>query len=55
MRTEEYERETVELKKASTGTVKYMGCTECEALEEHKKLEDGTWKCMWCGAEVIKL
>lgn len=51
----EREKELEELRNAQVGTVEVMGCSECESLEEHEKLEDGTWKCLWCGAEVIKL
>lgn len=52
---DEREKELNELRNAPVGTIERMGCSECEGLEEHKKLEDGTWKCLWCGAEVIKL
>ena len=51
----ERDREFEELKKAEVGTVVPMGCTECEGLEDHEKQEDGTWKCTWCGARVIKI
>lgn len=52
---QERDIELEQLKNAEVGTVERMGCANCEGLEEHKKLEDGTWKCLWCGAEIIKL
>lgn len=52
---DEREKELEELRNAQVGTVIGMGCSECSSLEEHKKLEDGTWECLWCGAKVIKL
>lgn len=44
-----------ELRKIEVGTIVVMGCSECEGLEKHKKLQDGTWECLWCGANIIKL
>jgi len=59
MRTEkeqqQREQELAKLRNAEIGTIEGMSCSECEGLEEHKKLENGVWKCLWCGAEVIKL
>lgn len=59
MRTEKEQQqrnqELQRLKNASIGAEFEMGCIECEGLELHKKLKDGTWKCMNCGAKVIKL
>jgi len=59
MRTEQEqkqrEQELEGLRNAEIGTIMVIGCSGCESLEEHIKLENGVWKCKWCGAEVIKL
>lgn len=44
-----------ELRKAEKGTIVTMGCSECEGLEKHKKLDNGIWECLWCDAKVVEI